>query len=1253
MKKVSQPQRRRRDRVRKQLNLETLESRHLLATFLWDGGGVDDLWSNPQNWNTNSGFPNSAADEAVFDDSLVSISQYALLDIGLGGQRVEPGAIELSGTGNGGNSFNYTGLTSDTADSFGVTIGRQNTSGANIGGLDWRDRGNGSSNALVNLGEDFVKNNQGIVRVDLDSIPAGRYQITSYHVDPDFNQSEAIQIHVDTGSGFVTQGVQGNSNFNNGAVAGLTTQEVIDSQAQFTIDATGGPISIVFDGSQATDLETPLSGLRIEAIGSVSGAMIDVDGNYETGTLRFDTDILSYDVAGAGTLTAGTVTNDGATGNLVSANLSASASGTITFNSASSQLAVVGNINGGSAQIAATGAGDIELNGDISNSTGLTKSDAGTTTLSGDNSYSGDTVVNGGTLLVASDTGLGGTADGTTVNTGAELGLLGNISVAEAVSINGSGAGAGSLINVADDNTLTGNVELVPASSGSLFTLLSANGRVAPEPLQVVAGGLVEDVDAYVDRTHEWNGATGTGIPSYLQGADIVQQANDDKAAGGYSIDLDFAQTVDLYVWIDNRFTSPATQFPWLGNLGFADTGDDLGIDEAGNGVGAGAGINQTLSIYRLTAHDGPITLGASLNANNMYGIAAVANGPAAANATIGAVAGSLTVEGNITHNQPASNVTFNSESNIVVNGAISAVDSIASTGSGNTTLAGVNTFAGPVDVQVGQLTAANSGALGTDAVGTTVWEGATLGLSGGVDIGAEALTLGGDLVNLSGDNTTSGAIRLTEEGNVPFAFFDISQNAGRVEPGYIPLFGNNNAQNNNSYSGLVSATGSTFDASLTNVDQAGATVGNLDYRDRGNGSNEPLIALGEDFVKNNGGIIRLTLTGLPAGDYVATSFHVDVDNTQSGQIEVHVDTGTGFANSGAVGDSNFSAGGAAGLTTAEMESNATQFDFTADGASDVVIVFDGRPHADDETPLAGLQLEFVETSSVNSITSDAGTLTVAGDISATAQQSTLTAGGSGNVAVTGAIASLSQLNKVGSGVTTLAGANGFDGEIEVTGGRLVAGSDTALGSNVGGVSVTAAELELTGGIDVGAENIALGDASSLLSSGGDNTIAGDIFTIGGTNTFDYVTLDIGENNQRVEPGAVALSGSGNGNANIDFNGLTADTGDTFGASLSNVNAAGVNSGGLDWRDRGDGNGDALVALGEDFIKNNLGIVRLTLSDLPAATYSAIAYHVDPTNNQSEAILVSVDTDGTGFGATLSTGNSNFNNGGVGGLTAS
>ncbi len=130
-----------------------------------------------------------------------------------------------------------------------------------------------------------------------------------------------------------------------------------------------------------------------------------------------------------------------------------------------------------------TGAGNIVLNHNLTGSGySIIKNGSGTLTLGGNNTYTGATLVNAGTLSVASSTGLGSTASGTTVASGAALEFTGGITVADAISVTGTGvSSAGALRNLSGVNavtglvTLTGNTE-VQSDAGSL-TFMPSSGN--------------------------------------------------------------------------------------------------------------------------------------------------------------------------------------------------------------------------------------------------------------------------------------------------------------------------------------------------------------------------------------------------------------------------------------------------------------------------------------------------------------------------------------------------------------------------------------------------------------------------------------------------------------------------------------------------------------------------------------------------------------------------------------------------------
>jgi len=359
---------------------------------------------------------------------------------------------------------------------------------------------------------------------------------------------------------------------------------------------------------------------------------------------------------------------------------------------------------------------------------------------------------------------------------------------------------------------------------------------------------LGEDVTAYTDRLHEYNGDTQGQLNMAqlgLVGAEYVMIANDNRGLGDYRLDVTVSALVDVYVFMDTRVTQPA----WLSVGGFVDTRKNLGIDEDGNGVGPGSSIQNRFNIW----HKATVPAGTfstyergGTATNNMYGVAVLSPG-------VGPVF------------EPPQTAPFT-------------------------------------------------------------------------------------------------------PGNV--ALLDIAPSTGRLEPNALAVGTAANNANGSNFpkTSFASPKGFNFSVAIDNLDQTGTAVGGIDWRDRGNGFaadppyDNALVRLGEDFVKNDAGVIRVTLSDLPAGLYNTTSFHVDSDNTQCEAIRISVDTGDGrgFVDAGVTGTANVRWGGVDGLSTAKMVANGRTFAFTADGLHDVLILFDGRAAADTELPLSGLNIQMV-----------------------------------------------------------------------------------------------------------------------------------------------------------------------------------------------------------------------------------------------------------------------------------------------------
>jgi hypothetical protein len=187
-------------------------------------------------------------------------------------------------------NFPSTTFTSLTGDQFTLEINNLDVSGAAIGGIDWRDRGDApGGDDLARVGEDFVKNNGGVIRLTLGSIPAGQYSVQSFHVDPENSQSNRIRVFVsDSTQNFAlqpTQGTAGNQAGTNPGGAGLTALDaatVLASSANFTFTSNGtSPITFVFDGRESPNLdnEAPLNGLVITQVPEpTSAALLGLGG---------------------------------------------------------------------------------------------------------------------------------------------------------------------------------------------------------------------------------------------------------------------------------------------------------------------------------------------------------------------------------------------------------------------------------------------------------------------------------------------------------------------------------------------------------------------------------------------------------------------------------------------------------------------------------------------------------------------------------------------------------------------------------------------------------------------------------------------------------------------------------------------------------------------------------------------------------------------------------------------------------------
>ena len=172
------------------------------------------------------------------------------------------------------------------------------------------------------------------------------------------------------------------------------------------------------------------------------------------------------------------------------------------------------------------------------------------------------------------------------------------------------------------DDTDRGSLGKVLVDSGTGSGIIAAfelYGTTDPAGAELVEEGLEPNDLCFTDRTHEWN-----EIPSFMLGAERIMFANDDRDDGEMECIVTLSQRATLYIALDTRVTGDGTNEDtpkqWMVDLGFTDTGEDIGVDENGDGP-----VDRYSSVYSATFDAGDVTLGPQgQGGTNMYGFFAI-----------------------------------------------------------------------------------------------------------------------------------------------------------------------------------------------------------------------------------------------------------------------------------------------------------------------------------------------------------------------------------------------------------------------------------------------------------------------------------------------------------------------------------------------------------------------------------------------------------------------------------------------------
>ena len=220
--------------------------------------------------------------------------------------------------------------------------------------------------------------------------------------------------------------------------------------------------AVIADGSSATAITKTGNGITVLVADNTYSGITNINA----GTLRISKD--SNLGAVPASTTATSITFNGGTLN-TTADFTLNSKRGITLNSGGGTI----NTNSGTT---------LTYDGIITGTGALTKSGTGTFNLTSgsNNTYSGATYIQEGTHAIAHANGLGSTSGATTVSTNASLNISNGITVAEPITINGTGVSSGGAIRLTSGNN---------TYSGAI-TLNSNSSIVSNSGVQIISGAI-------------------------------------------------------------------------------------------------------------------------------------------------------------------------------------------------------------------------------------------------------------------------------------------------------------------------------------------------------------------------------------------------------------------------------------------------------------------------------------------------------------------------------------------------------------------------------------------------------------------------------------------------------------------------------------------------------------------------------------------------------------------------------------------